>query len=82
MPARVAQSPGAVPFQLLVLKLGLREPQHKVCFAALVAVSLHTVSDTHSQVFGVLVAEDIVSVQPGGVKVDIASGQVRISLFY
>ena len=30
MPARIAEAPRALPFQLLIVKLGLREPEHKI----------------------------------------------------
>ncbi len=77
MPPRVANSPGAVPLELLVLKLGLCEPQHKIRLIALVLVGLNAVPHAHRQILGVLIPENVVMLQPGRVKVHIAPGYIR-----
>jgi hypothetical protein len=75
VPAGIAHAPGRVPFQGLILKLGLGEPQHKVVFVALVGVLVHAVADAHGQIFLVEVVEDVILLQLGGVEVDVAAGE-------
>ena len=79
VPAGVAHTPGGIPFQGLILELGLGEPKDKVVLVALVAVLLHALTDAHGQVFLVEVVKDIVFLQLGGVKVHVAAGKVGVA---
>ena len=79
VPAGVAHAPGGVPLQGLVLELGLGKPEDEVVFIALVGVLLHALPDAHGQVLLVVVVEDIVPLQLGGIEVDIAAGRGRHS---
>ena len=63
MPAGVAQTPGALPLERLILKFALCEPQNKVVLVALVAVLGDVLAHAHLQLFFVHVAEDIVVVE-------------------
>ena len=78
MPAGIAHAPGRVPFQRLVLELGLGEPQHKVVLVALVGVLLHALADAHSQILLVVIVEDVVPLQLTGVEIHVAAGQIRV----
>ena len=51
MPAGVPHAPGGVPFQSLVLKFGLREPEDEVVFIPLVCVLLHALPNAYRKVF-------------------------------
>ena len=63
VPAGISHTPGAFPFKLLIVKLGLCEPENKVSLVSLVAVLVNTLTDSNSQVFLVEVAENIVFLQ-------------------
>ncbi len=80
VPAGVAHPPGGVPFQGLVLKLGLGEPEDEVILVALVGVLLHPLAHAHGQVLLVVVVEDIVPLQLGGVEVHIAACHIGVAL--
>ena len=45
MPARVAHTPRGIPLKLLIVKLRLCEPQHKVSLVALVSVLLNALTN-------------------------------------
>ena len=78
VPAGVAHTPGGVPLEGLVLKLALGEPEDEVISVALVGVLLHALPDTHGQVLLIVVVEDVVPLQLGGVKVHVAHGKIRV----
>ena len=80
VPAGVAHAPGGVPLEGLVLELGLGEPEDEVVLVALVGVLLHALPDAHGQVLLVVVVEDIVAGELGGVEVDVAPGQIGVVL--
>ena len=67
VPAGIAHAPGGVPFEGLVLELGLGEPEDEVVLVALVGVLLHALADADGQIFLVVLIEDIVALQLGGV---------------
>ena len=79
MPPRVAHTPGGIPLEGLILELGLGEPEDKVVLIALVGVLLHALPDAHGQVLGVVVVEDIVALQLGGIEVHVAPGLVGVA---
>ena len=60
MPAGVANAPGGIPFQRLILKLALGEPEDEVVLVFLVGVLLHALPDAHRKVFLVVVVEDVI----------------------
>ena len=80
MPAGIAHAPRGVPLQGLILELGLGEPQHEVVAVALVGVLLHALADAHRQILLVVVVEDVVPLQLGGVEVHVAAGHIGIAL--
>ena len=80
MPARIAHAPGRIPLERLILKLRFGEPQHEVSLVALVLVRLHIVTDAHRQVFLVVIVENVVLFQLGGIKIDVAAGTVGVAL--
>ena len=73
VPAGVAHAPGGIPLQSLILELALGEPQDEVVLVALVGVLLHALPDTGGQILLVVVIENIVLLQGGGVEVNIIS---------
>ena len=79
VPAGIAHAPGGVPFQGLILELGLGEPEDKVVAVALVGVLLHALPDAHGQVLLVVVVEDIVPLQLAGVEIHVAPGHIGIA---
>ena len=80
MPAGITNAPRRIPLQRLILKLGLGEPQNEVVLILLVGVLFHALTDAHCQIFFIVVAEDIVLIQRGGVKVDIAAGKIGLAI--
>ena len=79
VPAGIAHTPRRVPFQGLILELGLGEPQHEVVLVALVGVLLHALADAHSQILLVVVVEDIVALQLAGIEVHVAAGHIGVA---
>ena len=80
MPAGIAHAPGRVPLKGLVFKLALGKPENKVILVPLVGVFLHPFPDAHSQVILVVVIENIVLFQLGGIKVHISPGYISKTL--
>ena len=79
MPAGIADAPGRIPFQRLVLKLGFGEPEHKVVLVALVSVLFDALAHADVQILGVEVVEDIVALELGGVEVHVAAGKIGVA---
>ena len=63
VPSRVAHAPGGIPFECLILELGLGEPQHEVVFVALVRILLNALAHADGKVLLVVVVEDVVTVE-------------------
>ena len=80
VPARIAHTPGRIPFQGLVFKFGFGEPKDKVIFILLVGVLFHAFPDTDCQVFFIMVVKNIIFFQCGGIEIDISSGNICLSL--
>ena len=80
VPARIPHTPGRIPLQGLILKLGLGKPEHKIIFILLVCVLFHAFPDAHGQVFLIMVVEDVVFIQSGRIEVYVAAGKVCLSL--
>ena len=78
----IAHAPGGVPLEGLVLELGLGEPEDEVVLVALVGVLLHALPDAHGQILLVVVVEDVVALQLGGVEVHVAAGEVGVALVH
>ncbi len=79
VPAGVADAPGGVPLQGLVLELALGEPEDEVVLVALVRVLLDALAHADVQVVRVEVVEDVVLFQLAGVEVDVAAGEVGVA---
>ncbi|CAN4072558.1 DUF based on E rectale Gene description, partial [Dysosmobacter welbionis] len=79
MPPRIPYAPGGIPLQGLVLELALGEPEDEVVLVALVGILLHALPDAYGQVLLVVVVEDVVPPQLGGVEVHVAAGEVGIA---
>ena len=80
MPARIADTPRGVPFERLIFKFRLGEPQHEVVLVALVRILLHALAHADRQILGVMVVKDIVAFKLAGVKIDVAAGKVAVTL--
>ena len=80
MPAGIAHAPGGIPLQGLVLEFGLGEPEDEVVLVPLVGVLLHALPDAYRQVLLIVVVEDIIALQLGGVEINVAAGQVGVAL--
>ncbi|MPM45711.1 hypothetical protein SDC9_92402 [bioreactor metagenome] len=78
VPAGIAHAPGRVPFQRLILKFGLGEPEDKIVFVPLVDILLHALPDAHRQIVRVVVIEHVVPLQLGGVEIHIAARRIRV----
>ena len=63
MPAGVAYAPRAVPFEFLVFKLGLREPENEISLIALVLVCFNAVTDADCKILLGEVVEYIVFIK-------------------
>ena len=81
VPARVAHAPRGIPFELLVVKLRLCKPQYEVALGALVFVLFHAVTHAYGEALFLHVAENIIVFELGGIKIDVAARDIRISLF-
>ena len=79
MPTRIAHAPGRIPFERLILKLGLGEPENEVVLVLLVLVLLHAFAHADGEVFLVVVVEDIVTLELARVEIDVAAGEVGIA---
>ena len=76
MPTGVANAPGGIPFQRLVFKLRLGKPEDKVILIALIGILFHTFPYAGSQIFLIMVIEDIVLIQGRGIKIHIAAYEI------
>ena len=79
VPAGIADAPGGVPFQRLILELRLGEPEYKVILVALVGVLLNALSDADVKIIGIEVVENVVFFKLRGVEIDIAARKIGIS---
>ena len=62
MPTRIANSPGRIPLQRLILKLGFSEPQNEVISVFLIGILLHAIANTYGQILLIVVIKDLVLV--------------------
>ena len=76
VPAGITDTPGRIPLQSLILKFRLCKPQNKVVLIALVGIFFNTFTNTDLQIIFVMVVEHIVFLQLGGIKVNIAAGDI------
>ena len=79
VPAGVADAPGGVPLERLVLELALGEPEHEVVLVALVRVLLDALAHADVQIVRVEVVEHIVLFKLAGVEVHVAAGKVGVA---
>ena len=82
VPAGVAYPPGAVPFQGLVFKFRLGEPQHEVVLVALVLVFVYPFAHAHFQVFFLKVEELVVLRHLRGIEVHVAARLIGVALVH
>ena len=78
VPAGIADAPGGIPFQRLVLKLGFGKPEHKVIAVPLVRVLFDPLAHADVQVVRVKVVEDVIALQLRGVEIHVAAGKIGI----
>ncbi len=81
MPSWISHAPWTLPFQRLIFELGLRKPQYKIIPVLLVGIFLHIVPDSHQKLLFTLGGKDIIILQSGSVKINVASGHVGIAFF-
>ena len=79
MPAGIADTPGRVPFERLILELGLRKPQDEVVLVALVYVLLNALAHADVEIICVKVVENIVALKLRGVEINVAAGKICIA---
>ena len=79
VPAGITHTPGGIPFQGLVFKLGFGKPEDKVVAVALVGVFLDTFAYADIQIVGVEVIEHVVALQLRGVEIDVSAGKIGIT---
>ena len=60
VPAGVTYAPRAIPFKLLIVKLGLCKPKHEICLVSLVGVLFNALADTHLKVLLLKVVEYVI----------------------
>ena len=60
MPAGISDTPGAVPLELLIVKLRLGKPEYKVCLVALVTVLFNTFTHADFKVFFLKIVENVI----------------------
>ena len=63
VPAGIADAPGRVPFERLILELGLCKPQDEVVLVALVYDLLNALAHAYIKIVGVKVVENIVALK-------------------
>ena len=80
VPAGIANTPGRIPLEGLILELGLGKPQDKVILVLFVLVLFHALTNAYRQIFLVMVVEDVVFIQRRGVKVHVAAGKIGFAL--
>ena len=81
VPSGVTDAPRAIPFELLVVELGLCKPKNKVCLVLFVAVGFNTVANTDCKVSFFKVVENVILLELGGIKVDVAACLVSKAFF-
>ena len=81
VPAGVANAEGAVPLQLLIVKLRLGEPKNEVGLVALVGILVDPLADADLKVLLLKGVEGVVLARLRGVKIDISSRLVGVALF-
>ena len=79
VPAGIADAPGRVPFERLILELGLCKPQNEVVLVALVYVLLNALAHAYIKIVGVKVVENIVAFKLRGVEINVAAGKICIA---
>ena len=79
VPARIADAPGGIPLERLILELGLGEPENEVILVLLVLVLLHAFAHADGEVFLVVVVEDIVALELARIEVHIAASDIGIA---
>ena len=80
MPARIANTPWTVPFQLLILELRLGKPENKVCLIALVLILLNVITHANLKILLILTGENIVLFKLTGIEINIAACDICIFL--
>ena len=81
VPAGVSDTPRAIPLELLIVKLGLCEPENEVRLVFLVCVLLNALTDTDRKIVLLEVVENVVLLQLRGVEVYVSTCLVSVSLF-
>ena len=81
VPAGVTDTPGAVPLELLIVKLGLSEPKHEVCLVLLVLILFNALADTYLEILLLEVVENVVLIELRGIEIDVSARLVSVALF-
>ena len=79
MPARVADSPGTVPFQLLIVEFGLCEPKHEIRLVALVVILFNALANAVLKILFFKIVEHVVVFELRSVKIDISARLICVS---
>ena len=82
VPAGIANAPRGLPLELLIVELGLCEPEHEISLVALVSVLLNTLSHADLEIFLAEISENVVFLELGGVEIDVAAGFIGVALVH
>ena len=81
VPAGVTDAPRAIPLELLIVELGLCEPEHEVCLVSLVGVLFNALADSDLEVLFLEIVENVVLPELRGIEIDISARLVSVALF-
>ena len=81
MPSRISYAPRRIPFELLGIKFRLGKPKYEIRLVFLVFVLLDAISYADLQILLAEIMENIIFLQLRGIKINISSRFVCISLF-
>ena len=80
VPAGISDSPRGSPLQLLVVKLGLGEPENEVSLVSLILVCLNAVTHAYLKVLFLEIVENVILLKLRGVEIYVSACLVGVSL--
>ena len=80
VPTGVSEPPRRLPLELLILELGLCEPEHEIRLVALGFIETDVLARSDEEIVLVVLVENIVFVELGRVEVDVSAGYVGVAL--
>ena len=80
VPAGITDAPRAVPFERLILELGLGKPEHEIALVALVGVFFDIIAHTDHQTVFIMSGQRVIVFDLRRIKVDVGTGFVGVAL--